>query len=80
METDLAYDYAARLLAFLVAREGAEIDGSYHRGLRLTLSEVVEEMVDALERVKSDASEGQVWRVMHIRLDKLRATLHMRRQ
>ena len=75
MDSDLANDYAARRLANLVAREGAEIDDSYHRGLRLTPSEII----DALERVNSDAGEGQVWRVMHIRLDKLRATRHIRR-
>ena len=37
MEAELAWDYGARMLAVLVDKEGAAIDGQYHRDLRLTL-------------------------------------------
>ena len=79
MEAELAWDYAARMLAFIVDREGAAIDGRYHRDLRLTLTEIVDEMIEALEPVDPTASEGQKWRAMQIRLDVLRAAGNLRR-
>ena len=36
-------------------------------------------MIDALERVESDAGDGKIWRVIQIRLEELRATGYERR-
>ena len=65
------------MLASLVDREGDSIDGQYHRDLRLTLTEIVDEMIDPLARIDPNAIEGQIRSLILIRLHKLGATSNM---